>query len=73
MTTTNLSLPDVFVVVIPAKCLLACGNLKNCHRDFMDTMLAYLCLPYVASLGAFILLVISSKFVELLSFVFYCV
>lgn len=73
MTMINLSLPDVCVVVIPANCLLACDNLKSCLRDFMETSSVYLYFSYVASLGDFISNVVSSKVVELLSFVFHWV
>lgn len=68
MTVTNFSLPEVFVVVIPANRFLACGNLNNCLRDLMDSSSVYPCSLYVASLDAFNLIVVLSKFVELFIF-----
>lgn len=70
MTVTNFSLPDLFVVVISTNLLLACGNLTNCLRDLMDSS-DYPCSLCVASLDAFNLIVVISKLVELLSFVFH--
>lgn len=65
-TMTIHPLPDVLEVVIPTNCFLGCGTLKSCLRNFMDTMSAYLCFPNVASLDAFILIVVSSQVLELL-------
>jgi len=68
ITVGNLSLPEVFVVMIPTNRFLACGNLNNCLQDLLDSSFVYSCSFYVASLDACNLIFVLSKLVELVIF-----